>query len=52
MENEIFSFSLNVFIFGHAGFFLLCTDFPSGCSEQSLLSSCGAQASHRGGSSC
>ena len=37
--------------FGCAGSSLLCRAF-SCCREQGLLSSCGAQASHCGGSSC
>ena len=40
-----------LFIFGHAGSFLLCRLF-SGCSERGLLSSRGTQASHGGGFSC
>ena len=47
------SFSLfsDIFIFGSAGSLMLCGLFCS-CSEQGLLSSWGARASHCGGFSC
>ena len=42
-----------IYIFGRAGSLLLSTGFlRAGCSEQGLLSSCGAWASHCGGFSC
>ena len=45
------SFLIHVFIFGCAGFSLLCGLF-SGGGEQGLLSSCSVRASHCGGFSC
>lgn len=42
---------INVFIYGCAGSPLLLGLF-SGCDEQGLLSSCGAQVYHCGGFSC
>ena len=50
--DKILHFKLFIyFIFGWAGSLLLCRLF-SGCSEQGLLSSCSAQASHWDGFSC
>ena len=48
-RDDSFSKILFIFIFGCAGSLLLCT---AGCSEQRLLSSCGARASRCSGLSC
>ena len=45
------SFFIILFLFGHTGYSLLQGVFSS-CSEQGLLSGCGAQVSHCGGFSC